>query len=499
VLRRAAPELAGQEATLIVSDSEGTVVRVTGDRTVLRMLERAGAAPGDALRESSAGTNGLGTALAEATGVTVVGGEHFIEAFQPFACTGFPIRGPAGEVLGVINLTTRAIHYRPETPQFVAGLANEVEQILREELACGRRTLLEGFCRFSESAPDACVVAVDERGRVLANRVAVGVIAPLLNEIVSALLESRADRPLEWSDLLTLPTGQQLRVVASATSDDVSGNGIVAYLKPTRRSKRARADGASHLPPGTVGYSPLFLRTVDELRSAIQGGGTVILTGESGTGKSHLAAAIMRERFPNASMIQSTDVAAANAPFAQATVIDDLHRLDQKAQESIWTRVARQTTGAVLLVVAEDWRKLSPSWRRASAHTVTIPALRDRPEDIIPLSRHFLELSKQPRTLTRQAERALRNYDWPGNIPELRRTIEAAAGSARGWTIEVADLPDEIGAANAWGELTQWERVEVAALRKALAESGGNRLEAARRLGISRATRYRKMSRYRLA
>jgi DNA-binding NtrC family response regulator len=146
---------------------------------------------------------------------------------------------------------------------------------------------------------------------------------------------------------------------------------------------------------------------------------------------------------------------------------------------------------------------------RLSMVELTVPRLKDRPEDIPLLARHFLrkfnrEFSKQIEGLAPRASIILGRYSWPGNVRELEHVIGRACMLADGPTIDVEDLPENLVHRNSLPE-TSGETVSALAdqerrlLEDALRSSGGNQSEAARRLGIGRdALRY-KMKRYELS
>jgi len=141
---------------------------------------------------------------------------------------------------------------------------------------------------------------------------------------------------------------------------------------------------------------------------------------------------------------------------------------------------------------------------RLNVVSIVIPPLRERKEDIPVLLEHFLSRSRQQfggarRSLSPQAMQALIEYAWPGNVRELENAVERARICSRGEVIEESALPAEIrrrGAAAAPGARTPGERTagtDADRLRDALARCGGNRTEAAARLGVSRVTLWRRM------
>ncbi len=141
---------------------------------------------------------------------------------------------------------------------------------------------------------------------------------------------------------------------------------------------------------------------------------------------------------------------------------------------------------------------------RLNVITVTLPALRDRPEDIPPLVEHFLrtrQVGKLAHTVTPDAMLALVRYGWPGNVRELANVIERAQILAEESTITPDDLPDNLlGAAppgapasDSPDALDVMEGRHVAGV---LRRSDGNKVRAAKALGVSRRTLYRLIDKY---
>lgn len=130
---------------------------------------------------------------------------------------------------------------------------------------------------------------------------------------------------------------------------------------------------------------------------------------------------------------------------------------------------------------------------------IFLPPLRDRPEDILLLCEHFIEQgnARGPRRIEEVSPEALallQAHDWPGNVRELENVIRYAFVIGEGPRLLPTDLPpeffepDEVRKRGQDGSGAEAERI-----RAALAESGGNREAAARLLGISRATLWRRM------
>lgn len=125
------------------------------------------------------------------------------------------------------------------------------------------------------------------------------------------------------------------------------------------------------------------------------------------------------------------------------------------------------------------------------AHTVEVPALRDRLEDIEALWAKFAARERPSAAIDIDEEAlvALSRYHWPGNLHELQTAVAHSFSLRPRNCITVAELPDRIRTSRAQGLMVQ---AEHDAIHRALTATGGNRTRAAEMLGISRATMYRK-------
>jgi two-component system response regulator HydG len=137
---------------------------------------------------------------------------------------------------------------------------------------------------------------------------------------------------------------------------------------------------------------------------------------------------------------------------------------------------------------------------------LAVPPLRERREDIAPLARHFLEIFSKKNTkdikgFTPQAMDRLIRYPWPGNVRELMNTIESAVVLSSAQYLQEEDLalvypsrpPGEPAEPMAGLSLDEVERTAILAV---LSSVGGNKSEASRKLGITRATLHKKLKRY---
>ena len=142
---------------------------------------------------------------------------------------------------------------------------------------------------------------------------------------------------------------------------------------------------------------------------------------------------------------------------------------------------------------------------RLNVVQIKLPSLRERNTDIPLLVNAFLEKFTQTgtriNTISSDAMARLIAYDWPGNVRELENAIERAVALSSGPILQIADLPSNLqfGSSDRFpekDEMMPLEELERRAILRALRESGGDKLAAARLLGIGKTTLYRKLKQY---
>jgi len=303
--------------------------------------------------------------------------------------------------------------------------------------------------------------------------------------------------------------------------------------------------------PGVIARSPGMRRAFDLACRVARVDSTVLLTGESGSGKEVLAR-VIHERSPRAggpfvaingaalpeSLLESELFSHARGAFSGASsdraglfeaanggtlFLDEIGevplglqaKLLRALQEREVRRVGENRSRKIdVRVVAATNRDLAKDvesghfrrdlYYRLRVIEIPIPPLRERPEDVLPLARALL-LDAASRTGTKvngftpEAARLLLRHRWPGNVRELANAVERAAVLANDARVGTEDLPDDVardargghgGAGGAGETLADVERAHVLAV---LGEEKGHRERAARRLGIGVATLYRKL------
>jgi NtrC-family two-component system response regulator AlgB len=318
-------------------------------------------------------------------------------------------------------------------------------------------------------------------------------------------------------------------------------------LRAENRTLRTRLERLSQpLPLLTLG--PLSRKLAELAGQVAQSDATVLLTGESGTGKSMLAAYIhrlsprkdgpfvevacttlsehlleselfghVRGSFTGAIKDKPGRLEAAEAGTVFLDEIGDLPlalqvKLLRFLQEKTFERVGGADTIEVnARIIAATNQNLEQFVRekrfredlyyRLNVIEIRVPALRDRSGEIVPLAEYFIERSaathhRPALKLSEEARGALSGYAWPGNIRELKNLIERAVVLSRGDTITLTDLPDKVLATSRREDqgltLEELERRHI----QLVLEQAVTLEEAADMLGINVATLWRKRRKY---
>ena len=142
---------------------------------------------------------------------------------------------------------------------------------------------------------------------------------------------------------------------------------------------------------------------------------------------------------------------------------------------------------------------------RLNTVEVTVPPLRDRREDILPIADYFLEQFSRKyggrrRSFSKAAREALRDYDWPGNVRALRHAVERAVILSENDRLGPADLQLDYAAAQpaaaVMPTILNLDHMEKETILKALRKHGFNISRAANELGLTRASLYRRMEKH---
>jgi DNA-binding NtrC family response regulator len=299
---------------------------------------------------------------------------------------------------------------------------------------------------------------------------------------------------------------------------------------------------------GMVGRSPLMLTLFDRIRRVAPHFRTVLVTGQTGTGK-ELVAKVLHMMSPvsaapfvisNTSalvetLLESELFGHVRGAFTGATqdkpglfeyanngtlFLDEIGEMSLGAQakllrvlqtqeiQRVGSPAVRKLNVRVIAATNRDLRAMVSEktfredlFYRLSMVEINLPTLAERKEDLPLLTRHFLkqfseQYCKPLRGLTRRAQTLLARYSWPGNIRELENIIGHACMMAEGEVIDVRDLPESLHHQQpekmvSGDELLSFEEVKRQYASQVLEALGGNKVRTAQILGISRTQLYR--------
>jgi DNA-binding NtrC family response regulator len=299
---------------------------------------------------------------------------------------------------------------------------------------------------------------------------------------------------------------------------------------------------------GMVGQSPLMLEVFARIRRVAPHFRTVLVTGPTGTGKELVARALHRLS-PAASgpfgvvncaavvetLFESELFGYVKGAFTGATqdkigmfeyaqggtlLLDEigdmplatqtklLRVLQNQEIQRVGSPVPRKVDVRVVAATNQDLERLVAEKKfrddlyfRVSTSEIRLPRLVERKEDLPLLERHILEhfaaqYRKPVSRLTRRAQTVLARYSWPGNVREVENVLAHACMMAEGDAIDVRDLPERFHGQIARGggqddDLMTLEEVDRRHALRVLERVGGNKVQAAEILGVSRATLYR--------
>ncbi|WP_416968829.1 helix-turn-helix domain-containing protein [Streptomyces sp. 4F14] len=475
VLERLAGALDGRTA-LVLTDARLRVLWTGG-------VHPAARARAD-LSEERVGPNSAALALRTGRRAEVHGPEHFLDDWQDTSAVSAPVRVPGAiRPAGTVTVTTplcegcrarlpgvdrASAHFRaghlPGALAEAAAAAIEAELLARS--AAPERLLLDAY--LAARTGDRPVAAFGGHSRLVDDLAARALTPEDLHRLERAALKDPEARHLTLAgrsvDLTPVRQGE-------ATV------GVVAVLHPA---------------PVRGGTEPCRTRP------------PLLVTGERGTGKTALA----RELAPHARTVDAAEGELGDImkdlTQGHPLILRHAERLAPPDTATLNSLLDAHPT-APLYVTYTPGTPPGPCLQRLldvlAARTITLPALRERPEDIAELLKTLAPkppAGHPPLTWSLDALRALERHPWPGNLTELAHVVHALAQGRRlTGPVRKAELPDAVREGPAHRPLSPMEDAERTAILQALKRHGGNKARTASALGIGRATLYRKLRSYR--
>lgn len=490
VLDELGVQLAGTGCGVLLVDRDCRVVARVFDSDALRdAMEGVGLLTGVVLSEENYGTNALGTPLEVRQGVVVHGHEHFLESFRQFSCYGQPIVHPVTRrIEGILDITATEKTANPLFAPFVARAVGDIEARLLEGARESDRRVVDAFQRAARQR--GLAVAAMGQDIMLTNKAAVEMLAPSDHAALRALaadVPAGESRRLHFALSAGGSTALQIDRVAGADSGALFLLDAGRTRAPVRRTAVPQ-DATSRLR-----------RRLHELRS---GTGSLALVGEPGSGRTWAARQFadgavdvldaaqivgQGEREWSAGLLEVVGQAPSHV------LIEHVHLAPDSVLALIASLVANPA-GPRIVMTSDPVDTVPPAARDLLArcgNQVSVPALRHRIRELDGLVAALADqLGRADLRLGPSALAALSEHAWPGNLVELRAVLAGLPDRPDGGVVRVEDLPEDYRAPGRIARLGGRERAERDAIVEALSESGGNKVHAAARLGISRTTLY---------
>lgn len=567
--------VAGAGFAVNIADRDGYILHIIGDEPIVKKLKAGNCRPGFRWTEKDVGTSVISLALARQIPVQINDDEHYCRRGHGHTCSASPVFDPENRLIGIIALSGDASQVHPHTLGMVITAARAIENQIRIQKASKQLLLHNEYMNAIIDSIDSGVMAVGKDGVInQINNKGRNILCwsdPLEGQQLSVLFGSQIDSKrlmqpgVEFIDQEVFIRSPQRNLQTICTAKpifDAAGRmqGIIVVFNEINRIRRLVNEMAGTQARFTfediIGASPAIQDTRKMAMVAALGSSTVLLLGETGTGKELFAQSIHnhseRKDHPFLAincgaipreLLESELFGYVGGAFSGArrsgrpgkfeladggTVFLDeiadmpadmqvkllrvlqtgeVYRVGEHKSISVDVRIVAATnTDLKALVQNGNFRE--DLFYRLNVLPITIPPLRDRPEDVLPLARHILNrctqvLNKTGLKYSPDAEQMLLAYSWPGNIRELENVVERAVNLTASGAIE----PDTLGL-----QATQIKnpvkrihgRMHLAELeRQAIIEivedSDFNMSRASKVLGISRATLYNKIKKYNIA
>lgn len=527
-IERLFQRLVDNEYLVSLASAQGAMVLFRCDYQYLSDLAGSGVIPGSIWAEDQQGTNGVGTCLRTGKPVTIVGSEHYGSAIQRLTCLTAPVLGRNGAIESVINVTTARqadAHMNRLVQNIVERSARRIENGYFARM--NRRNLMLRILDNGEASDIAEEgrLALDENGRVLDGS---SFTSRMLGQDVGNFVGRAAEDVFELDRAIT-----DIQPNAPITIN-FRGRNLKAVLSHPEALRRVSAASLITSRPAApvlrtvdlaeepLRINPILSQALDRAQRLLTAGLPLVITGESGSGKTSFAKTVARCCFGADSEIVFIDCASLQSQSdlglllqrrltgqQSCLLVDRIDEMQMAHQTTLLAllendRQARANGIGVIVISTHDLDALARDNRmrhdlahRLKGGQVGLPPLRCVPDleatiqDLFRIERQAL--GKPDVELDDDSRLVLMHYHWPGNMRELRNTLRHAVALADGKQIGLEHLPDNIVEELARKDLTARSQSEASKIEAALRYNGGNVSLTARYLGVSRATLYRKI------
>lgn len=514
-LQDLARSMTGTDFQVILTDESGYLLEIAGDARIAERAREVHLCAGADWSERRKGTNAIGTAIVERSPVRIHAWEHFCAENQFLTCSAAPILDPQGDLIGIVDVSGDFQRAHPHTLGAVVAVARAIEnQIRMEEMmkrlsAASRwsQALVHGFSDGLLAVDNEGIVTeINARGAEILGIQTAFARGSRLDQVYRGeapiLQVIRTGKEYRNQEILVDSSGRRAQSSASLVRDE-SGSvvGAVAFFRELQSTSAARKSpvffSRRYHFEDIVGDS-LALQTAKEWATlAATCSSTVLILGDSGTGKELFANAIhhasARSRGPflaincaamPESLIESELFGYTEGAFTGAKrggqsgkfemanggtiFLDEIGEMSLNMQAKLLRVLQERTVSRIgsstelnvdIRVIAATHCDLSEDveagrfredlYYRLAVLEVKIPPLRERKEDIPAIARSLIvkiarRLERPAAAICQEALEKLAGFSWPGNVREMENVLERALIRARGASTLAAehiDLP----------------------------------------------------------
>ena len=549
-------KLIGTGYLITLNDESGKMIYLKGEKEIIKKTEKINFLPGMDWSEHAAGTNAIGTSIVSKKPIQVFSAEHFCEGFHPMTCSAAPIFHPyTKNAIGAIDFTGFWPSTQPHTLGLAVTLAQMIEQQLRTTYSTKYSELEDYYHQCTLKWKDHSVL-VFSKDSVLVNG------DPALLHALHLKKETTFDNHIKIKKLLqnqdqfeSIEKGFQFTQLDPIIINHEEIGYVAIFKKKSNLASRMQTTSKDHQLVGESEEIKNILLKCQQIASVDT---PILLTGETGTGKELIARYIhdvsSRSDKPfiaiNCGAMQKELIGSELFGYESGTFtggkkegkkgkfeeanggtifLDEIGEMPLELQvhllrvlqEKELTRLGSSKTIKLdVKVIAATHRNLEEMieeglfrrdlFFRLNVISFTVPSLRERKEDILPISLYYLnQFAKKyhktlPFRLTERTKNFFLTYKWPGNIRELRNALEHAVIFSHSVEIDPCHLPDYLANYKALpsrnevehSNLSIMEKTEKEEIKKLLIHNRWNISAVAKELKIARSTLYRKLKKF---
>ncbi|EKO1911822.1 sigma 54-interacting transcriptional regulator [Clostridium botulinum] len=564
----------GSNFFVILTDGKGCILNVIGDESILKEAFNVKMIPGAYMDEKNMGTNAMSMALSEKSPIQISGEEHYVKAYHRWTCSAAPIKDINGKIIGTLDLTGYSENVHSHTLGMVVAATNAIEKMIElnnynRALQVSKKSIENVF-----NSIQRAILRVDLSGAIKTiNNNAIELLGFNENDIKSMKMW---DLIPDWSMVLDeiydkgsfvdedvyvhcLKNKLQLNLSAYPIYDSsmriIEVTCLLSDIQKTRKLAGKILSGqAIYTFDKIIGESKKLLSIIDYSKKIADSRSTILITGDSGTGKEVFAQSIhnysdrkdkpfiavncgaiprnlieselfgyeegaftgakrggYRGKFENSHggtiFLDEIGEMPLDMQIKLLRVIEEgvINRIGSSKQIPVNSRIIAATNKDLREEVEKgNFRK--DLFYRINVLPVYLPALKERREDIPLLIDYFMNktskhLNKRKVEIAPAYMERLMNYHWPGNIRELENIVELIINAE---SVEIINNINHHSSKEVRDKAKEetmvfnLEIVEKNHIKEVLNKFDGNVSSAAKALGIGRNTLYRKIEKYSL-